>query len=236
MIGHFIKTQKPKAKLIIFDAKKTFSKQPVFEEAFNDLYKGIIEINLTNEIDDFSVVKVDPASGLVMTKAGRAEHAALANIIPPQKAGAIAGKAGLTEGDWCPVHPENFTSTKAADVYVVGDAAIAADMPKSAFSAMNQAGVVATDIIASLSGKPREKGKYHNVCWSMLAPDDSVKVGGDYVVGVKDGKPHLDPIDPFVSKPGEKAEVRRENLQDSASWYQTTVADLFGEEISKENP
>ncbi len=183
MIGHFLKTKKPKAKLIIFDAKKTFSKQAVFEEAFNEYYKDIIEINLTDEIDDFRVVKVNAQTGEVTTKSGRTEHAALANIIPAQRAGSIAAKAGLTDGDWCPVNAENFTSTKVKDVYVLGDAAIAADMPKSAYSAVSQAGVVAEDIIADLSGKPRSPGKYRNTCWSMLAPDNSAKVGGDYVAG-----------------------------------------------------
>ena len=228
MIGHFLKSQKPRAKLIIFDPKTSYSKQPVFEEAFNDLYKGIIEINLTNEIDDFAVTRVDPKSGEVATKSGRIEHAALANIIPPQKAGAIAAKSGLVEGDWCPVRPQNFTSTLAEDVYVLGDAAVAADMPKSAYSALNQAGVVAADIIASVSGKPRELGKYHNVCWSLLAPDNSVKIGGDYTPGTKDGKPHLIANGAFVSQPGETADIRRENAQDGANWYQTMVADLFG--------
>jgi NADPH-dependent 2,4-dienoyl-CoA reductase/sulfur reductase-like enzyme len=132
MIAHFLKTTKPKAKLILFDAKKTFSKQAVFEEAFDEYYKDIIEINLTNEIDDYSVVKVNAQTGEVTTKSGRTERAALANIIPAQKAGSIAAKAGLTDGDWCPVNPQNFSSTKAKDVYVLGDAAIAADMPKSA--------------------------------------------------------------------------------------------------------
>src|SRR5262245_49398270 len=56
MIGHFLKTRKPKSKLVIFDPKKTFSKQPVFLEAFERHYKGIIELNLTTEIDDFAVV------------------------------------------------------------------------------------------------------------------------------------------------------------------------------------
>ena len=125
MIGHFIKTRKPKAKLIIFDAKRTFSKEAVFEQAFNEYYRDIIELNLTNEIDDYTVVKVNAATGEVTTKSGRTERAALANIIPAQKAGSIAAKMGLTEGDWCPVNPDNFTSTKVKDVYVLGDAAIA---------------------------------------------------------------------------------------------------------------
>jgi NADPH-dependent 2,4-dienoyl-CoA reductase/sulfur reductase-like enzyme len=236
MIGHFLKTKKPKAKLVIFDPKKTFSKQAIFEEAFDAYYKDVIELNLTNEIDDFAVVKVNAQTGEVTTKSGRTERAALANIIPAQKAGAIAAKAGLTEGDWCPVHPQNFTSTKAKDIYVLGDAAIAADMPKSAYSAVSQAGVVAADIVADLSGKPRPPGKYRNTCWSMVAPDNSAKIGGDYLPGQKDGKPYLEAKAPFISKPDESAEIRRQTYQESADWYQTIVADLFGEETEKAGP
>lgn len=228
MIAHFIKTRKPKSKLILLDAKKTFSKQPVFEEAFKDFYKDIIEVNLTNEIDDFSVIRVDAKTGDVITKAGRKEQAALANIIPAQRAGAIAAKAGLTEGDWCPVNPENFTSTKVKDVYVLGDAAIAADMPKSAFTAMSQASVVAADILADLAGKERVAGKYRNTCWSMVAPDNSAKIGGDYVPAKKDGKAFLEVHEPFVSKAGESAELRRETFNESVGWYTSLVTDVFG--------
>ncbi len=228
MIGHFLKTRKPKSKLIIFDPKKTFSKQPVFEEAFAEFYKDIIEINLTNEIDDFAVNKVDPKTGEVFTKAGRSERAALANIIPAQKAGAIAFKAGVTDGDWCPVNPDNFASLKAKDVYVLGDAAVAVDMPKSAFSAVSQAGVVAADIIADLSGKERAPGRYRNTCWSMLAPDNSAKIGADYVPGRKDGKGFLEAKEPFVSKAGESADLRRETFNESVGWYTALVTDVFG--------
>jgi len=229
MIAHFLKTKKPRAKLIIFDAKKTFSKQAVFEQAFDEYYKDIIELNLTNEIDDFNVVKVNAQTGEVVTKSGRSERAALANIIPAQKAGAIAAKAGLTEGDWCPVHPQNFASTKAKDVYVLGDAAIASKMPKSAYSAMSQAGVVAADIIADLSGKPRPPGQFRNTCWSMVAPDNSAKVGGDYVPGVLDGAPYLEEREPFVSKPDDSDALRREVNRESREWYQSAVEELFGE-------
>jgi NADPH-dependent 2,4-dienoyl-CoA reductase/sulfur reductase-like enzyme len=229
MIAYFLKTKKPKARLVLFDAKKTYSKQAVFEEAFAEYYKDIVEINLTNEIDDFAVVKVDAKTGVVTTKAGRTERAALANIIPPQKAGAIAASAGLTDGDWCPVHPENFTSTKASDVYVLGDAAVANDMPKSAYSAMSQASVVAADIIASLKGMPRSIGRYRNTCWSMVAPDNSAKIGGDYVPATKGGKSVLEIKDGFISKADDSADLRRGNVQESADWYQSAVDDLFGE-------
>lgn len=232
MIAHFLKTRKPKSKLILFDAKKTFSKQGVFEEAFNEYYKDVLELNLTNEIDDYAVVKVDPVSGEVTTKSGRKEKAALANIIPPQRAGQIAQLAGVTEGDWCPVNPENFSSAKVKDVYVVGDAAIAADMPKSAFTSASQAAVAAADIVNDLTGKPRAPGKYRNTCWSMVAPENSAKIGGDYIPAVKDGKPFLEVHDAFVSKPGESPQLRRETYNESAAWYESFTNALFAKDAA----
>lgn len=227
MIAHYLKSHKPKSKLIIFDPKKTYSKQEVFDQAFVQYYKGIVELDLTNEIDDFTVVRVDPKTGEIVTKAGRTEKAAVANIIPPQKAGDIAHQAGLAEGDWCPIDPANFRSTKAADIYVLGDAAISADMPKSAFSAHSQAGVVAEDILTVLSGKPEQKGQYRNTCWSLLAPNDSVKIGADYAPGTKDGKAILAASNPFISKVSDTSEMRKENFDDSLAWYNSVVAEMF---------
>lgn len=236
MIAHFIKTRKPKSKLILFDAKSTFSKQQVFEEAFAEYYKDIIEVNLTNEIDDYTVVKVDTATGAVTTKSGRTQKADVANIIPPQRASAIAFHAGCNEGDWCPINPENFSSAKVKDVYVVGDAAIAADMPKSAFTSASQGMVVAADIVADLTGKPRTPGKYRNTCWSMLAPENSAKIGGDYDPGIKDGKPYLAAHDTFISKAGESAEVRRETHAESQAWYDSFTTALFAKDAAAPAP
>jgi len=229
MIAHFLKTKKPRAKLILFDAKKTYSKQAVFEQAFDEYYRDIVEINLTNEIDDYSVVAVNAQTGEVTTRSGRKERAALANIIPAQRAGAIAAKAGLTEGDWCPVNPQNFASTKARDVYVLGDAAIASDMPKSAYSAMSQAGVVAADILADLAGQPRPPGQFRNTCWSMVAPDNSAKIGGDYFPAEKNGRAFLQGRNEFISHADDSPAVRLETNRESRDWYQTMVTDIFGE-------
>jgi NADPH-dependent 2,4-dienoyl-CoA reductase/sulfur reductase-like enzyme len=223
MIAHYLKAKKPRSKLVIFDPKKTFSKQAVFTEAFNDHYKGIIELNLTNEVDDFSVLSVNPGTREIVTKAGRKVKADVANIIPQQRAGEIAVKAGCTEGDWCPINPENFASRKVKHVYVLGDAAIAAEMPKSAFSANSQAKVVAGDIVADLAKKERFAPRYRNTCWSLLAPDDDVKIGANYVP--KDGK--LDASDAFVSQPGEPRELRKQNYQESLAWYDSITADMF---------
>jgi len=223
MIAHYLKTKKPKSKLVILDPKKGFSKQPVFIEAFDKHYKGIIELNLTTEIDDFAVTAIDTKTKEITTKAGKKVKADVANIIPQQRAGDIAVKAGCTEGDWCPINPDNFSSKKVKDVYVLGDAAIAAEMPKSAFSANSQAKVVAADILAELAKKEKFPARYRNTCWSLLAPDDDIKIGANYAA--KDGK--LDPSGGFVSQPGEAADVRKQNYQESIAWYAAISADMF---------
>jgi sulfide dehydrogenase [flavocytochrome c] flavoprotein chain len=223
MIAHFLKTRKPRSKLVILDPKRSFSKQPVFIEAFERHYKDIIELNLSNEIDDFTVVSVDSGTKEIVTKAGKRVRPDVANIIPQQRAGEIAVRAGCTDGDWCPIDPANFMSRKVPDIHVLGDAAIAAEMPKSAFSANSQAKVVAADILAALASKERFEPRFRNICWSLLAPDDDVKTGANYAP--KDGK--LEPSGSFVSQPGEPADVRRRNYQESVAWYDNITTEMF---------
>ncbi|MGD9670661.1 MAG: NAD(P)/FAD-dependent oxidoreductase [Hyphomicrobiaceae bacterium] len=227
MIAHYLKTEKPKSKLIVLDPKKAFSKQPVFLEAVNKYYKDIVQLNLTNDIDDFSVVKVDAKTGEVTTKSGEKFTASVANIIPNQKAGKIAHDAGCTEGDWCPVEAGSFLSKKVPDVYVLGDSSIANEMPKSAFSANSQAKVVAAHVAAALAGKPSFPPRFRNTCWSLVGPNDSVKVGASYQAGEKDGKAMLVASGGFVSKPGEDAKLREEQFNESVGWYSGITTDMF---------
>lgn len=223
MIAHQLKTKKPKSKLIVLDPKKAFSKQPAFMEAFDRYYKGIVEVHLTNEIDSFGVVRVDPKTREVEIKDGKKFKGDVVNIIPQQRAGEIAIKAGCAEGDWCPVNPESFASKKVGNVYVLGDAAIATDMPKSAFSANSQAKVVAADILTALAGKEKFPARFRNTCWSLVGPDDGIKVLANYAP--KDGM--LEPSGSFVSKPGEDAATRKQNYAESVSWYDSITADMF---------
>jgi len=223
MIAHYLKTTKPKSKLIVLDPKKNFSKQAVFMEAIERYYKDIVEMNLSNEIDDFSVVRVDPRTKEVETKDGTKWKGSVVNVIPQQSAGEIAIKAGCAEGDWCPINPENFSSAKVADVYVLGDASIATEMPKSAFSANSQAKVVAADILAQLAGRDKFPPRFRNTCWSLVAPDDCVKIGANYAP--EGGK--LAASGSFVSQPGEDAQVRKQNYQESVAWYESITTDMF---------
>jgi sulfide dehydrogenase [flavocytochrome c] flavoprotein chain len=223
MIAHYLKTRKPRSKLVILDPKRAFAKQALFVEAFAKYYKAIVELNLSNEIDDFGIAGLNPRSREIVTHTGRRLRADVANIIPQQRAGEIAARAGCTEGDWCPVHPQSFLSRKVPDIHVLGDAAIADDMPKSAFSAHSQAKAVAAEILAALASAERAEPRFRNVCWSLLAPDDCVKMEADYAP--RGGR--LEGTAASVSQTGEAADVRRQNLQESAAWYNVITTDMF---------
>ncbi len=228
MIAHLLKTKKPRAKLIVFDPKSAFSKQAVFMEAFQKYYNGVVELNLTTEIDDFALASVDPATKTVVTKSGARVKADVVNIVPAQRAGGIAKRAGCVEGDWCPIIPATFASSKAPDIYVLGDASVASDMPKSAFSANNQGKMVANVLSSELGNRELFPQSLHNTCWSLVAPNDCVKIGANYSIGERDGKKRFVAFDGFVSEPGEEEAERRGNVEEAAGWYSAITLDMFG--------
>src|SRR3954463_9595702 len=141
LIAHYLKTQKPRSKLLLLDAKDVFSKQKLFQAAWKDLYPGLLEwVSLS---DGGKVMRVDPATKTFETDFG-SHKADVANVIPPQRAGAIATAVGIVDRTgWCPVDPVTFESKLQPGIHVIGDAAIAGAMPKSAFTANAQAKVCA---------------------------------------------------------------------------------------------
>lgn len=178
LIAHYIKTHKPRAKLLLLDAKDSFSKQKLFQAAWERLYPGLIEwVPLSK---GGKVTEVDPATRTLITEFGR-ERVDVANVIPPQRAGHIAQQAGLADRTgWCPVHPETFESTLIPHIHVIGDAAIMGAMPKSAFAAHVQANNCASQIAALLQGREAPRAKLINACYSLITPDEGISVTGVY--------------------------------------------------------
>src|SRR5260370_26871745 len=92
LIAHYLKAKKPRSKLIVLDAKDAFSKQRLFQAAWAELYPGLLEwVPLSK---GGNVTSVDAATLELVTDFGR-HKAAVANVIPPQKAGRIADAAGV---------------------------------------------------------------------------------------------------------------------------------------------
>ena len=195
MMAHVLKAAgKTKAKIVIIDPKEAFSKQALFMEGWTKHYPGMVEW-LGPKIHE-GVKSVDPKTNTVVT-GFETYKAALVNVIPAQMAGKIARDAGLAnQSGFCPIDPTNMKSTSDPNIYVVGDACIPGDMPKSAFAANSQAKVAAMMVRGELAKAQTFPARYANTCWSLIETDDTVKIGGRYEA--KDGK--IAQIDTFVSK------------------------------------
>ena len=116
----------------------------------------------------------------MVTDFGR-HKADVANVIPPQKAGRIAEIAGVADRTgWCPIDPVTFESKLVPNIHVIGDAAIAGAMPKSAFAANAQAKVCAAAVVKLLAGQKPDEPKLINTCYSLVAPDYGISVAGVY--------------------------------------------------------
>lgn len=178
LIAHYLKARKPRSKIIILDAKDAFSKQRLFEAAWNELYPNMIEwVGLSF---GGKVLEVDLPTRTLVTEFDRYK-ADVANVIPPQRAGAIAGLAGVADATgWCPIDPVTFESRLQAGIHVIGDAAIAGAMPKSAFAANGQAKVCAAAVADLLAGRAPQAPKLVNTCYSLVAPGSAISIAGVY--------------------------------------------------------
>jgi sulfide dehydrogenase [flavocytochrome c] flavoprotein subunit len=223
MMAHQLKsTGRTKSKIIVLDPKESFSKQALFQEGWEKHYPGMVEW-IGPKVHD-GIKSVDPKTNTVVTGFETYKDCALVNVIPAQWAGAIARNAGLANASgYCPIDPANMKSSNDPNIYVLGDASIAGDMPKSGFSANSQAKVAANAIRGELINARVFPAKYANTCWSLIETDDTVKIGGVYEP--KDGK--ITATETFVSKTGESAELRKQTQAENMGWYDGIIADMF---------
>jgi hypothetical protein len=221
MVASLLGRINPTAKILLLDPKATFSKQALFEEGWARHYPGVVE--RIGPDAGGAAVEVRPAAGEIVV-AGAVVKVDVCNVIPAQRAGAIAEAAGLIEAGWVPVEPLALASKADPAVHVLGDSAAQGDMPKSGFSANSQAKVVANAIRAALTGSRAFPPRYTNTCWSAIAPGDGVKVGASYTAG--EGK--IAAGEGFISQVGETAELRTATYAESFAWYDAISEDIFG--------
>ena len=223
MMAHLLKQKGHKnTHIIILDPKPKFSKQGLFQAGWEQYYPGMIEW-LGPDIHG-GISNIDASAGLVETDFDDFSGDLL-NIIPAQKAGKIAELAGLTnESGFCEIDPSSMRSKADNNIYVIGDSCIAGDMPKSGYAANSQAKVCATNVRADLLGTDRLPAKFRNTCWSLIAPNDGVKVGADYQS--VDGR--IERTSSFISQNDETADVRKSTFDESTNWYAEVTQDMFG--------
>jgi sulfide dehydrogenase [flavocytochrome c] flavoprotein chain len=224
LIAYYLKTKKPKSNLILLDAKDAFSKQGLFQNAWKELYPGMLEwVPLSA---GGKVTSVDAADMTLVTEFGK-HKATVANVIPPQKAGRIAETAGAADrSGWCPVDPVTFESRQQPNIHVIGDAAIMGAMPKSAFAANAQAKVCAAAVAKLLGGSSPDQAKLINTCYSLVAPDYGISIAGVYLAAdgqlkEVEGSGGVSPIDAPSSTRALEARL-------ADGWFKTITEEVFG--------
>jgi NADPH-dependent 2,4-dienoyl-CoA reductase/sulfur reductase-like enzyme len=225
LIAHYLKAKKPRSKILILDAKDTFSQQRLFENAWKEFYPGMIErIALS---DGGRLVSVEPATNTLITDFGNYD-AQVANVIPPQKAGHIAALAGAADKTgWCPIDPETFASKLVPNIHVIGDAVIGGAIPKSA-SAANAEGKACAGVVASLiAGTVPAKPTLESICYSTVMPGHAFSLSANYrsrddSFAELVGSGFRSPVNPVSGLRMEDEAVRAQ------SWFKTITVETFG--------
>lgn len=226
MIAHYLKTHKPKSKILVLDAKDKFSKQGLFQSAWSALYPGMIEWVAGSE--GGKVERIDVAKRTVYTQDGMESHRGdVVNLICPHHAGELAHSAGLADASgWCPVDQKTFESSLHPNVHVIGDACIAGAMPKSGHSANNQAKMCAAAIVALLREQEVPIPSHVNTCYSLVAPNYGISVAAVY--HLQDGKITAVEGSGGVSPAQADAQFRQREAVYAEGWYASITADTFG--------
>jgi NADPH-dependent 2,4-dienoyl-CoA reductase/sulfur reductase-like enzyme len=224
LITSYLKQNKPKAQILILDSNERFSKQALFQHGWKHLYGD--RIRWQSASNDGRVIRVEPDAMRLHTDF--ATHTPdVANIIPPQQAGLIAHRAGVADASgWCPVNSLSFESRLQPNIHVIGDAAIAAPMPKSAFAANAQAKVCAIALVRLFRGMQPQSTVLANTCYSYLEPNSAISISGAY--RTQDGQ-----FASIAAAAGASPLIPPEGLQaqealHAADWFRAITQETFG--------
>ena len=224
LIAHYLKTKKPKSKVIVLDAKESFTMQKLFEAAWQELYPGMIEwVGLSN---GGALSSVDAATKTLSTDFDKYK-AAVANVIPPQKAGPRRrARRRRRPHRLVPGRSGDVRSKLQPNIHVIGDAAIAGAMPRSASAAHSQAQICAAAIAALLAGKTPAAPTLTSSCYSLIAPDYAISQKGTYR-----------PVDdqyteaeggPVISPQDAPRATRKAEAEQADAWFRTITGEVFG--------
>jgi sulfide dehydrogenase [flavocytochrome c] flavoprotein chain len=175
-IAWYLQTKKPRAKLVVLDANNdVVSKTALFKAAFRNYAN--LDYRPTSGIE-----RVDLAAREVVPTVGERVRYDVLNLIPPQRAGAIAIQAGLADAGnrWCEVNHVTFESVKQPGIHVIGDATTGLPAPKSGNIANATGKICATAVVHLLNGKEPPVLAPGNTCYSWVSDREAIAVVNAY--------------------------------------------------------
>ncbi|HMS78529.1 MAG TPA: NAD(P)/FAD-dependent oxidoreductase [Burkholderiaceae bacterium] len=219
MIASYLKTAKPKSKLLVLDANpEVQSKKALFEKAFADHYKGILEYRPNAELKE--------VSGGVAKLEFEDVKADVLNVVPPQRAADLARTAGVVNinNRWAGVDWLTMESTAVKGVHVLGDATFPAPtMPKSGHMANQHAKLAAAAIIQLLKGEPvNATPVVMNTCYSFVTQRDVIHVASVHQYDAADKT-----VKPVPGSGGVSVAANQIEGRYALSWAENIWADML---------
>jgi len=174
-VALYLSRNKPKSKVIILDANEEVqSKKSLFMAAWSGVYKGLVDYRPNSALVDVDVPTLTAKLDFDDVKAD------VLNVVPPQRAGAIARELGMANANarFCGVDFLTYESTVQPNIHVLGDAIQTASlMPKSGHMANQHGKVAAAAIVALLQGREINRSPiFANACYSFIDDRASVHV------------------------------------------------------------
>jgi NADPH-dependent 2,4-dienoyl-CoA reductase/sulfur reductase-like enzyme len=223
-IAHYLKTKKPKSKLILLDANPAVtSKGPLFTRVWKEDYAGIVDYQ-----SNMAVSEVDVAGRRFLTNLGDSVKGNVLNLVPPQRAADIARDTGLITANnrWCEVNWMTLESIKVPSIHVLGDATLSAPlMPKSGHIANQHGKAAAAAIVELMNGRAVVPPMMANTCYSFI--DDRNVI---HVSSIHRWVPEKKTMETIPGSGGVSTQDRASWALEGAyaqSWAQTIWADML---------
>jgi NADPH-dependent 2,4-dienoyl-CoA reductase/sulfur reductase-like enzyme len=174
-IAWYLKTSKPKSKLIVLDANpQVISKGALFTRVWQEDYASVLDYRA-----NATVTEIDVAGKAFVLEAGERVKGDVLNLIPPMRAADIARDARLVTANerWCEIDWTTMESVAVKNVHVIGDATLSAPaMPKSGHMANQHGKAAAAAIIELLNGRRPEPPTMVNTCYSFIDDRHAIHV------------------------------------------------------------
>ncbi len=220
LIADWLKTNKPRAKLILIDANPDIAAEKEnFQRAFSELYGDIIEYR-----KGVDIVSADPKE-LTLTTSSGTVRADVINLIPRQRAAALVASTGLAtdvQARFAPVDVLSYASSAAPKVHVIGDSC-ATTQPMAGQMANQQAKVCADALIRIFAGREPDPAPVTNsACYSTIT---SSEAGWMQAVFQYDPTSHT--MKPVVKASAASNGWTPKNFKQMNKWFDALMADTF---------
>lgn len=219
-IASYLKQSKPKSKVVILDANPDVTSKPgLFKKAWSELYPGLVEYRNNSRVVDVDVKTMSAKMEVDDFKAD------VLNILPPMKAGAIAGPFITANKRWCEINWLTYEAKNVPGVHLLGDALqIAPAMPKSGHMANAHGKACAAAVVALLSGEsPNASPTLSNTCYSFVSADKVIHVASIHKYDEKDKTMRAVPGSGGISAQSSELEG-----QYAMTWAKNIWADALG--------